>query len=182
MVGTAKEEARRMLDDLPDDSSWEEIQRQIHAPEKMESRLRRRTNPNHLLIAFGVAMLLHLSAAGFSRRYTFYDGAILLQQRADRVPRLTLDRYPTGPHVVENPAVPPEARAPKNARMASDRNAPARDRGPRNLPKADLPHSPGRVADAYNLTSGDGGAPPAGVRKPSNSAEPPKEVMRLGSM
>jgi hypothetical protein len=39
-MATAKEEMRRMLDTLPDDTSWEDIQYSIYVRERIERGLR----------------------------------------------------------------------------------------------------------------------------------------------
>lgn len=39
-MATAKDEARKMLDTLPDDSSWEDIQYSIYVRERIERGLR----------------------------------------------------------------------------------------------------------------------------------------------
>lgn len=177
-MNTAKEEVRRILDRLPEDSSFEDIQHQIRARESVRPRWRGGQAPRYILIAFGISMLLHLLLAGFSRRYTFFEGVAL---PAD-VSRPRLQRFEMmNPPVVENRAAPGVSRPPEEARMPSDRNAAARNRAPKPLPVTGQPYSGGEVADAYNLMPGGGGArAPAGGERPK--AEAPKADGNLGKV
>lgn len=169
-MNTAKEEVRKILDRLPDDSSFEDIQHHIQAREQVERGWRSGRNPHYVLIAFGISMLLHLLLAGFSRRYAFFAGGTL----PTLVGQPKLQRFEmVVPPVVDNRTARKAERPPDEVRMPSDRNAVARDHAPKDVPKSDLPYARGEVADAYNLIRGGGGArAPAGDRKPSRAAEP----------
>ncbi|MSS73993.1 MAG: hypothetical protein EXS64_21285 [Candidatus Latescibacteria bacterium] len=170
-MNTAKEEIRKILDRLPDDSSFEDIQHQIQAREQIGRRWRSSPSARYILIAFGISLLLHLLLAGFSRRYTFFEGAAI-----PVVPgRSNLQRYEMmAPPVVDNRTAPRQERPPEAPRLASDRNAVARDHAPRNLPKSDMPYARGDVADAYNLMQG-GARAPAGGERASKSEGPRTE-------
>ncbi|OGG55556.1 MAG: hypothetical protein A3F84_16685 [Candidatus Handelsmanbacteria bacterium RIFCSPLOWO2_12_FULL_64_10] len=165
----AKEEVRKILDRLPDDSSFEDIQHHIHTRGSVQRGLRGSRTGHYILIAFGVSMLLHLVTAGFSRRYAFFEGGAL-PALSDRplLKRFEMTRLP----VVENRSAPRLDRPPEDARLPSDRNAVARNRAPKDLPKSSLPYSRGEVADAYNLIRGGAQAPAGGQR--GSKAEAPK--------
>lgn len=166
-MNTAKEEVRKILDQLPDDSSFEDIQHHIHARGNVQPGLRGNRTGHYILIAFGISMLLHLITAGFSRRYVFFEGGASPAVTArPRLHRFEMTRLP----VVENSSAPRLDRPPEDARMPSDRNAVARNRAPKEFPKSDLPYFRGEVADAYNLIGGGAQAPPAGQRGPKAKA------------
>ncbi|MBI2951340.1 hypothetical protein HYY27_04555 [bacterium] len=176
-MSTAKEEVRKILDRIPDDSSFEEIQHHIHARGDVQRGLRGYRTGHYVLIAFGISMLLHLVAAGFSRRYAFFEGGALpALSQGPLLRRFEMTRLP----VVENRSAPRLDRPPEEARVPSDRNAVARNRAPKDLPKSDMPYSRGEVADAYNLLRGGGGAPAGGQR--GSKAEAPKAEGNQGKI